>query len=89
MTEINQEELLRSLSEEERAIALSILKELKTDGTSSTYNDLIFSDYREVPVDIETFLHDKRYLGKGLTDDEGRFTVFPYWEGIHGDETLA
>ena len=31
-------------------------------------------------MDITTFIHNRRYLGNGLTDADGRFTVFPYWE---------
>ena len=49
------------------------------DGKSKTYDDLLYEDYEEIPVDVETFLKDPRYLGKGLIDQEGRFTVFPYW----------
>ena len=72
-------EELNGLSEEEKKYALEILKEYSSTGKSQKYEDILYSDYKEIPVDIETFLHDKQYLGKGLTDDEGRFTVFPYW----------
>ncbi len=48
-------------------------------GSSDAYNKLILEDYDEIPVDIETFLRDKKYLGNGLIDDEGRFTVYSYW----------
>ena len=40
-------------------------------------NTDFLSDYDEAPVDIHTFLHDKRYLGNALYD-KGKFTVFPY-----------
>jgi len=43
---------------------------------------LLHQDWEEVPVDIETFLHDKRYLGKALVDGEGRYTLFEYWEDL-------
>lgn len=33
-----------------------------------------------MPVDIYTFMHDKKYLGNALYDADGRFTVYPYWE---------
>lgn len=69
---------LDNLSEEERAIAFSILQEYKSDGSSSLYDKLLYRDYDEMPVDIETFLHDERYLGRGLTDADGRYTLFPY-----------
>ena len=32
-----------------------------------------------MPVDIETFLKDKKFLGSGLINPDGKFTVFPYW----------
>lgn len=75
-----QEELLNSLSEEERKIALQILKEYGEEGSSETYDKLLYEDFEEVPVDIHTFLHDRRYLGNALYDADGRFTLYPYWE---------
>ena len=74
---INQ---LENLTEEEKKAVLDILNEYSNKGTSNIYQNLIYADYKEIPVDIDTFLHDPRYLGKGLVDAEGRFTVFPYWE---------
>ena len=70
---------LDKLSDKEKEYALKILQELSETGKSKKYDDLLYADYEEIPVDIETFLHDPMYLGKGLTDEEGRFTVFPYW----------
>jgi hypothetical protein len=70
---------LNNLSEKEKELALKILRELSQDGNSQTYNDLLYSDYEEIPVDIETFLRDPNYLGKGLINEEGKFTVYPYW----------
>lgn len=72
-------EELDELSEEERQYALSILKDLADAGTSKRFNDLLTEDYEEVPVDVETFLRDPQYLGKGLIDESGRFTVYDYW----------
>lgn len=74
---INQ---LENLTEEEKKAVLDILNEYSNKGTSDIYQNLIYADYKEIPVDIDTFLHEPKYLGKGLVDDEGRFTVFPYWE---------
>lgn len=76
----NVEKKLEGLSEEERKIALEILKQYSEEGTSNLYDSLIYQDYQEIPVDIHTFLHDKNYLGNALYDQEGRFTLFPYWE---------
>lgn len=33
-----------------------------------------------MPATIHEFLHEKKYLGNALYDQEGRFTLFPYWE---------
>ena len=71
-------EALDKLSPEERAYTLKVLQEI-SQGNMSSFNNLISSDYKEVPVDIETFLKDPQYLGKGLHTEEGKFTVFPYW----------
>ena len=70
---------LDNLTNEEKKEVLKILAQISKDGVSDSYNQLLNEDYEEVPVDIETFLKDERYLGKGLTNEEGRFTVYPYW----------
>lgn len=70
---------LNGLSEKEKEYALQILKELSSKGNSEKFNDLLYGDYDEIPVDIETFLHEPKYLGRGLINEEGKFTVFPYW----------
>lgn len=70
--------ILDNLTQEERDAALEILKQLSSSGTSSTLNSLMKEDWAEIPVDITTFLHDRRYLGNALYDQEGKFTLFPY-----------
>ena len=72
------EERLKGLSEEDREVAIKILQQIATTGASSLLDDIKYADFDEVPVDIETFLHDRNYLGNGLIDPEGRFTVWPY-----------
>lgn len=72
---------LENLSKEEQEIALKILEDM-SKGDNKSLDNLLYEDYKEVPVDMYTFLHDKEYLGKGLTDAEGKFTVFPYWEDL-------
>jgi len=79
---MTNEEILKGLNEEERKAVLDILSEISEKGSSDKMNSFISEDYKEIPVDIETFLHDPNYLGKGLTDGEGRFTLFPYWEDL-------
>lgn len=71
-------ELLSELTEEERSLVLKTLADL-SKGNSKGYKELIYEDYDEIPVDVETFLYDKNYLGNGLINAEGKFTVFPYW----------
>lgn len=76
MTNIN----LNNLTDEERKAVVEILKEYSDNGNSSKLTELLYEDWSEVPVDISTFLHDKKYLGNALYDQEGKFTLFPYWE---------
>jgi hypothetical protein len=77
MPEFDLEEF-NKLSPEERKLALEILQQYATEGTSDLYDCLIDADWDEIPVDIHTFLHDRKYLGNALYDSEGRFTLFPY-----------
>lgn len=69
---------LENLSKEEREAVVKILQEMSSSGSSEKMNELLLADYEEIPVDIYTFLHDKNYLGTGLTDADGRYTLFPY-----------
>ena len=81
--EINLDQL-NSLSPEERALAMEILREYSQEGHSDLLDDLKYSDYEEIPVDIMTFISEEQYLGRGLwiRDEftgERKCTVFPYW----------
>lgn len=72
--------ILSSLSKEEQELALSILKEYADTGSSSTLDALTYADYKERPVDIETFLTDDRYLGKAWKDVRGNIKLYPFWQ---------
>lgn len=75
---------LEGLSREEKELALEILRQMSQEGTSSILDSLKYGDFEEVPVGIDTFLDDDRYLGKGLWEVDAmsghrRCTIFPYW----------
>lgn len=72
------QEKFNKLSTEEQKVVLQILKEYSKTGKSELLDSLQSMEWDEFPVDIHTFLHDKRYLGNALYDAEGKFTVFPY-----------
>ena len=67
------------MSPEERSLAISILKEYGFEGKSETFEDLIYEDYKEIPVDILTFVDDDRYLGSAWHDAQGNSKLYPYW----------
>lgn len=71
---------LEGLTEEERRIALEILEQYQTTGHSDIYNNIIYEDYSEIPVDIITFIKDDRYLGKAWHSADGKCKLYPYWE---------
>ena len=76
--------ILDSLSPEEREVALEILKQYSQEGHSEILEELKYSDFEEIPVDIMTFISEEQYLGRGLyiKDEftgERHCTVFPYW----------
>lgn len=76
---INSEEF-KSLTTEEQSAVFSVLKEMAdNNGKSSTYNHLLYDDYNEIPVDIETFLTDDNYLGRAWKDASGKSKVYPFW----------
>ena len=73
---------LENLSKSERQAVLDILNEISSTGVSDKLNSILLEDWAEIPVDIETFIHDPKYLGRGLMNAEGKFTLFPYWEDL-------
>lgn len=70
---------LKGLSEEEQKVALQILNEISKQGDSRLFRDLKYADYDEIPVDIETFITDDRYLGKAWKDASGKLKLYPFW----------
>lgn len=70
---------LSHLSESEKKLFLDIIKEYQSNGQSKTFDDLRYQDYAEIPVDIDTFVDDDRYLGYAWKDSEGKSKLYPYW----------
>lgn len=66
----------QSLDEEEQAILQKILKEFSEFGFSATYETVWLQDYEEIPVDIDTFLEDDRYLGRATNNGK---QIYPFW----------
>ena len=73
---------LENLSEQEREAVNKILKELSNNGSSLRLNSLLYADYKEIPVDIITFIEDDQYLGYAWKDAEGNSKLYPYWKNI-------
>lgn len=72
---------LDSLSKEERDYALQVLEDVaKGNGTSTMFEALKYADYKEIPVDIVTFIKDDRYLGRAWHLSDGTCKLFPFWE---------
>ena len=75
---MNIQEQLKGLSEEEKKYVLSVLKDINS-GQSKSFTDLMYEEYNEVPVDIETFITDDNYMGLAWKDKEGKLKLYPYW----------
>ena len=71
---------LDKLSDKERDMALRILNELSNEGTSKLFNDIKYSEYKEIPVDIITFIEDDNYLGRAWHGPDGKSKLYPYWK---------
>ena len=78
MININTEQF-NNLSTEEQKEVIKILNEYAEKGASVTFDNLLYEDYKEVPVDIETFITDDRYLGKAWKDASGKIKLYPFW----------
>ena len=70
---------LDGLSEQEKKIALQILSQYANFGQSKLFEDLKYADFEEIPVDIETFITDDRYLGRAWKDAGGKLKLYPFW----------
>ena len=71
-----------SSTEREKAYLKKILEEIADTGDSPTYRDIWLSDYKEIPVDIDTFLCDDYYLGKTNRNGDA---IYPYWRKVFRD----
>lgn len=69
---------LNNLSEQEREYALKILSDY-ANGSDKLFNELKYAEYSEIPVDIETFLADDRYLGQAWKDATGKLKLYDFW----------
>lgn len=78
-TGLISEEELNGLSEQERQAVFDILNELGNNGNSQLLNQLKYADYKETPVDIETFISNDLYLGQAWKDSRGTLKIYPYW----------
>lgn len=65
---------IKKLKPDEQLVVKEIIQELATTGTSKLLKDLWYSDYEEIPVNIDTFIDDPRYLGNSLGH-----SIYPFW----------
>ena len=71
---------INNLNEKEKSLVANILKQFSINGSSDAFNDLLKEDYKEIPVDIITFIEDNNYLGYAWHDNEGKSKLYPYWK---------
>ena len=64
-------------SDQEQLYLRTILEELADVGYSKTYEDIWLADYKEIPVDIWTFLSSDMYLGRATNNGK---SIYPYWK---------
>lgn len=79
MKTMSKDKLFEGLSDIEKEYAMQILSEMSEKGSSGILTELYYADYDEVPVDIDTFLEDNRYIGKAT--NQGK-SVYPFWRDI-------
>lgn len=64
-------------SDQEQSYLRAILQELADVGYSKTYEEIWLADYKEIPVDIWTFLSSDMYLGRATNNGK---SIYPYWK---------
>lgn len=69
-------DLYETLSDEEKLVVDEALRGL-SQGDTSTYDQLYYSDYEEIPVDFYTFVTDDRYLGKSTKHGQ---LIYDFWK---------
>lgn len=72
---IDISDVQEALTPEEQEAILSILNEYAETGSSRTLESIYYEDYDEIPVDMETFITDKRFLGGTFMNDAGKCLV--------------
>lgn len=70
------QKIFDSCADYEKSVLYKILGEFANNGESSTYENVWLADYKEMPVDINTFIESDLYLGKVTRNGKG---VFPAW----------
>lgn len=69
--------IFTSCSSAEKRIFTRILEEVADKGYSQTLEEIWLKDFTEVPVSIDKFISDPKYLGE--TNDNGAM-VYPFWK---------
>lgn len=76
---MNIEKHLESLTNLERQQVLSILKDINKSNNSDTYNTFINDVWDEIPVDIDTFIDNEKYMRSYFYPDGKSCIVYPRW----------
>lgn len=80
--ESSMRDRLSLMTQEEKELTLKIMRELSLDGRSKTLELLNNVDYDEVPVSIDQFIEDDRYMGKVF--ENGKL-IYPFWRNFLHD----
>ncbi|WP_299995944.1 hypothetical protein [uncultured Clostridium sp.] len=56
--------ILKDLTPEQKEVVTKILKDTLETNKSEELNEMLSTDYEQIPVDIDTFMTDGQYLGK-------------------------
>lgn len=74
--------IYKTATTSEQQLLRQILEEISLYGDSQTYRDIWLADFKEVPVTIDQFICDPRYLGETNRNGEA---VYPYWRAMLRD----
>lgn len=72
-------DVLKNLNNVEKQQVLKILQEANIKGKSEEYQKLMNDIWDELPVDVDTFIDDDKYMRRYFYPDNKSCIIYPFW----------
>lgn len=72
-------DVLKNLNNVEKQQVLKILQEANIKGKSEEYQKLMNDIWDELPIDVDTFIDDDKYMRRYFYPDNKSCIIYPFW----------